>query len=50
MSGAIWVAFTAALSLLFTWLRDRTGSIWYAVYCHAAFNVTMVAFIIGVLT
>jgi membrane protease YdiL (CAAX protease family) len=50
VSAMAWVLLTAGLSLLFTWLRTQSGSIWSAVCCHAAFNVTMVAFIVIVLT
>ncbi len=49
VSGAIWIGLTAALSLMFTWLRHRGGSIWFAVAGHSAFNITMIFFIVAVL-
>jgi len=48
-SAMAWVLLTAGLSLMFTWLRVHSGSIWSAVCCHAVFNVTMVAFIVIIL-
>jgi uncharacterized protein len=49
VSALAWVVLTCLLSLLFTFFRVRSKSIWSAVLCHAAFNVTMVAFIVTVL-
>jgi membrane protease YdiL (CAAX protease family) len=49
VSGLIWVVLTSALSIMFAWLSARSATIWTAVACHAAFNVTMVAFIVIVL-
>lgn len=49
-SGLLWVVLTLGLSLMFTACRRRSGSIWPAVLCHAAFNVTMVGFIVGSVT
>jgi hypothetical protein len=46
LSGLIWVLLVAGLSVLFTVCRLRTGSIWSAVLCHVAFNVTMIASIV----
>jgi CAAX protease family protein len=47
VSGGIWVVLTFALSLLLISIRLRSKSMWSAVACHAAFNVTMVAFIVS---
>lgn len=46
VSGLFWVLLTLGLGLMLTACRRRSGSIWPAVLCHAAFNVTMVGFII----
>jgi membrane protease YdiL (CAAX protease family) len=49
VSGLLWVLLTLGLSLMFNACRRRSGSIWPAVVCHTAFNVTMVGFIVGTL-
>lgn len=38
----IWTASMFLVSLLFFYFRKRTGSIWGAVLCHAAFNLGMI--------
>jgi membrane protease YdiL (CAAX protease family) len=48
VSGLIWVVLTVGLGVLFTFCRQRGGSIWTAVVAHSAFNVSMVAVIVGV--
>lgn len=42
ISGVIWMLLTVGLSVLFAVCRLGSTSIWSAVLCHAAFNVTMV--------
>ena len=37
----IWVVIMFGLSFLFTWCRERTGSIWPAVLSHTTYNFTM---------
>lgn len=46
VSGLIWVLLTVALSVMFTVFRLRSRSIWSAVVCHSAFNVTMIGVIV----
>jgi membrane protease YdiL (CAAX protease family) len=41
ISGLLWVALMAALSVLFTLCRLRGGSIWPAVLAHSTFNLGM---------
>jgi membrane protease YdiL (CAAX protease family) len=48
VSGLLWVVITMGLGVLFTVCRQRGGSIWAPVVAHSAFNVSMVAIIVGV--
>lgn len=48
-SGLLWFALTFAVSLMFTALRKRGGTIWLAVLAHAGFNFAMNAAIFSVL-
>jgi membrane protease YdiL (CAAX protease family) len=48
-SGLLWFALTFAVSLMFTALRKRGGTIWLAVLAHAGFNLAMNAAIFSVL-
>jgi uncharacterized protein len=49
VSGAIWVTLMFATALLFAWLRQRSGSLYPAMLCHAAFNATMNVWIFSML-
>jgi membrane protease YdiL (CAAX protease family) len=49
VSGATWVALMFATALLFAWLRQRSGSLYPAMLCHAAFNATMNVWIFSML-
>lgn len=40
-SGAIWLALMFATSLVFSFVRQKSGSIWIAVLAHAAFNLVV---------
>ncbi len=41
ISGLLWVALMAGVSLLFALVRAKSGSIWPAVASHVAFNIGM---------
>ncbi len=49
VSGLLWVTLIAGVVWMFTLCRRKGGSIWPAVLCHAAYNVTMAATVIFVL-
>ncbi len=48
-SGALWFAQTFAISVLFSLLRLRSGSIWMAVVAHSGFNLAMNALIFSLM-
>lgn len=41
VSGAIWFVLMFATSLVFSFVRQKGGSIWTAIFAHAAFNLVM---------
>ncbi len=49
VSGLLWVVLMFATAVLFSWLRQRCGSLGPAILAHAAFNAAMNTFIFVVL-
>jgi membrane protease YdiL (CAAX protease family) len=48
-SAFIWISLMIAVSYLFSYFRNKSGSIWGAVATHAGFNLGMMASIIYLL-
>lgn len=49
LSGLAWVLLMISVSILFSWMRKKSGSIWGAVVCHAGFNLGMMFSIVYLL-
>nr|WP_294276790.1 CPBP family glutamic-type intramembrane protease [uncultured Chryseobacterium sp.] len=42
LPALIWVSGMFAVSMVFDLCRTKTGSLWEAIICHAAFNLGMI--------